>query len=191
MRLSLFVLVALLPCLALAQTGPWSMQIEFLGLGVQELGPDIYGDHDSMYTHPGVMPAASALHVTLKYGRLRVGTSVVEVPGVPFTYSILPVHVGWTLYERAARYGLLHGMVPEVYAEAEAYWKNRNYDWNGTYVRPPAGKLALCLEIDRYCVGAGAEVGCLAWRTIAEPDAGLHFGPAASVYVRLVTNFGL
>jgi hypothetical protein len=56
-----------------------------------------------------------------RWWRIRAGASLVEVGYSSWSWSLLPVRLGFTLWQRPQRYlWRLHGMLPEVYAQATA-----------------------------------------------------------------------
>jgi hypothetical protein len=76
-------------------------------------------------------------------------------------------------------------MLPDVFVEAELYWLNGLFGDDGASV---TGKAGICAEVDRYGLGAGAE---LAVFYNYESYYGLHtIVPSVSLYLRLVTNLG-
>jgi len=103
---------------------------------------------------------------TCTFGRFRAGI------GFDDTYMaiddwetdiLVPVHVGFSIWENPKRTWAWYSFVPDVYIEASGSL------WNGAANSPdlfhfryePAARLALCCDVDYYGAGARLEGGWL------------------------------
>jgi hypothetical protein len=87
------------------------------------LTPEIfsYGGRAGPSTDNGDFTAFRIASVDLKYWRLRAGTSLVEAGYSSGSLSVLPVRLGFTIWERPRRYlWKLYGMAPEFYLQTTA-----------------------------------------------------------------------
>ena len=131
--------------------------------------------------------------VDLKYRRLRIGTSLVEAGYSSGALSVLPVRLGYTVWQRPRHYlWKLSGMVPELYLQTTATLWPKNGD------APPYDKFIGHAEVrvaaDVFGVGVDVGTGVAAvygssftstlykWAIRPFIDARLRLG---------VTNFGL
>jgi hypothetical protein len=127
------------------------------------------------------------LNATVEFWKFRAGTNYgagffglgLEEPGEIGFASFFPVKVGYTLLQRPVRYAEgwpFQGMYPDVFVEAELYWLNID-------ASAAIWKAGACAEVDRYGLGAGAELAVFY-------SSGQRLVPTASLYLRLVTNLG-
>ena len=173
----------------------WNIQFEALRIGGGGAVVTERLFNRPAYSHPDGWVEERLLSLSVGYSKFRAGTSLfvglmglglADASGNPNS-SVLPIKVGYTLWQRPVRYsrtGTFQGMFPDVSAEAELYWLNGFLDGP----TPVSGKAGICAEVDRFGLGAGAE---LAVFYNIESYRGLHaVVPSASLYLRLVTNLG-
>jgi hypothetical protein len=100
---------------------------------------------------------ARVLHLGVEVHRFRAGIALADGTTSSYEASILPVTLGYTLYEQPARItGRMYGKRRELYVEASARWAFTNYGY------PPyvlyAGVLEVVGSAD-YGAGVSAAVG--------------------------------
>ena len=175
--LAAFVLLALFAGPVVAKD--YNLQFELLRAG---FGPEY--DLWRVHKQVDVWRDARVASLAVSYRRIRLGTTFISI--MPPGESFFPVEVGYTIYQRPVRYGWFRGMVPDVFAEVGLYWANGLLADNPYDLMWKAGLRA---EVDYYGLGAGTE---LAYFYTPDPHEGPRDwnGPAASVYLRIVTNFG-
>lgn len=126
--LSLFALFGPVLARPAAEDGQFRFRAELLSLGVEALNFP-----RSRFYEPGIRGRifAEGPTVSCEWHRVRVGISGARMP---FDYldeelpTILPVHVGYTIWERPRNYaGRLLGKVPEIYVQASPEWGSTDF----------------------------------------------------------------
>ena len=131
--------------------------------------------------------------IDLKWRRLRVGTSFIEAGYGIGSLSLLPVRLGYTIWEKPRRYlRTFYGMAPEFYLLATATLWPRNGQ------APPYDKFVGHAEVraaaDVFGVGLDVGAGLVAryGSTFTSPPYRWAVRPAMDARIKLgVTNFGL
>ena len=131
--------------------------------------------------------------IDLKYRRLRAGTSLIEAGYGIGSLSLLPVRLGYTIWEKPRRYlGTLAGMVPEFYLQATATL------WPKNGRTPPYDRFVGHTEVraaaDIFGVGLDVGVGLVGryGSTFTSTSYSWAVRPTMDARIKLgVTNFGL
>lgn len=127
---------------------PVYLELELLRVGIGGLG---WWRPESFL---GPRAEARVLHLGVEVHRFRAGIALADGTTTSYEGSILPVSVGYTLYEQPTRIaGRLYGKRRELYIEATARWAFTSY------MSPPYVLYGGTLEaVGSADYGAGASV---------------------------------
>jgi hypothetical protein len=119
-------------------------------------GRSDWEDGQSAFTSWG---GATAVGVHVEWNRFRLGTAIADWPVGWFATSLLPLQLGYTIWNHPGRYvGRIGGMVPEVAAELSVDWWNPAGGWDRM---PVAARTALSVGADILGVGIKASAGVI------------------------------
>jgi hypothetical protein len=156
---------------------------EILGLGGRAELPSDGSDYSSL----------RIAGVDLKWRRLRVGTSFIEAGYGVGSISLLPVRLGYTLWERPRRYlRAFYGMTPEFYLQTTVTVWPRNGE------APPYDRFVGHAEVraaaDIFGIGLDVGAGLVARYGNTFTSASYRWAVRPAIDARLklgVASFGL
>ena len=101
---------------------------------------------------------------SLVFGRVRAGISFIDAYEVIDDWGsdfMLPLHVGFTIWENPKRTWAWCSFVPDVYLEGSgSLWNTGSYAPEPLRFRyEPAVRLAVCCDFDYYGLGIGLDAG--------------------------------
>ena len=136
------------------------------------------------------MPGLAALDVadiTCVLGRARLGIALADFMGADaiddwWGGTLLPVHIGYTLWTTPKKTAFFYGVVPDVHTEATGGWFGL-HSANTLYLRA-----AVCCDVDYYGFGGRLEAGAFLPGSYTTPDWSVAV--YAGLRIRLLT-FGI